>query len=112
MEGENHDTAQSGSEVAGVPEGLPAKELESPPELGKLGGEAIVKYFNAAADYLMEVRAEIENYTTSLLAELKATADSAREIGRLEAQRTIDATVRMKKAVDSIQSVRNTLNGS
>lgn len=91
----------------------PAVQIETPttPELGKLGGEAIEKYFNAAADHLMEIHAEVSNITASLLAELKATADSAREIGKLEAQRTIDATVRMKAAVDAIQSVRDKLNG-
>ena len=98
-----------------VQEPAPAGEPvapQSPPELGLLGGQAIEKYFNAAADHLMEIHAEVSNTLTSLLAELKATSDSAREIGKLEAQRTIDATSRMKTAVEAIQAVRAKLNGA
>lgn len=90
----------------------PPLAVEVPPELGMLGGEAIEKYFNAAADHLMEIYSEVSNTLTSLLSELKATADSAREIGKLEAKRTIDATLRMKNAVEAIQAVRTKLNGA
>lgn len=87
-------------------------QVVKPDELGTLSGEAIEKYFNAAADHLMEIHSEVSNTLTSLLSELKATSDSAREIGKLEAQRTIDATMRMKNAVEAIQAVRTKLNGS
>src|SRR5262249_36857822 len=77
------------------------------PELGNLGAEAINKYAEAMAVHIEQVRDEILNVAKDLAEELTITAANVREIGKLEAERTVQATTRMREAFLGARELRD-----
>src|SRR5262245_23764562 len=66
-------------------EGLPPAMILPAPALGQLGGEAVIKYCEAAAIYIEQVRDKIMNDAISEAKSCDLLAANIREMAKLEA---------------------------
>lgn len=76
------------------------------PEMGKLGGEAIIQFCEAAAVHIEQVGQEIMAMAESTVAESKILVENMRMMAQLESERTVAFTTRLKEAAQGITAAR------
>jgi transcription-repair coupling factor (superfamily II helicase) len=82
------------------------EKVAEAPELGKLGGEAIEKYTEAAAAHIEQVGKELLELAMHHDGECKRLAKEMREAAKLMAVQTVQFTRTIKQAGDEVTAIR------